>query len=262
MTGKSNFCCIFHVGGLIAFSIHNPDTCYHIRLEWIAITGKLVEETIQQWARITEKYGLTLVEAPVDEAVAVTSSNPFRAPLAIELSLEPPPLFPEQSNVVTTEDREVWMARILLHWNFVLDQEAAHKFPRHIDVEYSWGRPSYRYTQYIHRSGMSLCQITPDGFLWLTNRLYVSRAASTAPMASLPSPIRINSSINAGEPDTLRNQFRQWCSDPEKLRVFFKEAHESAAHSIHIIGDTKIMRPHRRSSGDDKSSVFSVALSQ
>ena len=242
--------------------MHNPDTCYHLRLEWIAITAKLVEETIQQWARISEKYGLTLVEAPVDEAVAVTDSNPFRAPLAIDLSLEPPPLSPEQSNVVTTEDREVWMARILKHWNFVLDQEAAHKFPRHVDVRYSWGCPAYKYTQFIHRSGMSLCQITPMGFLWLTNRLYVSRAASTAPMISLPSPVRINSSINSSEPDNLRNQFRQWCRDPEKLRIFYKENSESERKNTHLIGVTKLTRPHRKSSGDDRSSILSVALSQ
>lgn len=224
-----------------------------------------MEESVQQWARIAEKYGLTLVEAPVDEAFAVTASNPFRAPLVIELSLEPPCIDPEHSNVVTTEDREIWMTKILRHWNFVLDQEAAHKFPKAADVTFSWGRPSYRYTQYIHRSGMSLCQITPTGFLWLTNRLYVSRAAGTAPMVNLPSPVRIGSSINASEPDLLRNEFREWCNNAEKLGEFYLSALEMD-RIMSPMSDEKSARGtprlHRKSSGDDKSSVHSMALSQ
>lgn len=219
---------------------------------------------MQHWARIGEKYGLTLVEAPVDEAFAVTATNPFRAPLAIELCLDPPSLDPDQSDVVTTEDREIWMARVLKYWSFVLDQEAAHKFPKAVDVSYSWGRPSYRYTQYIHRSGMSFCQITPEGFLWLTNRLYVSRAAGAAPMANLPSPIRMNSSINAGEPDVLRNEFRQWCDNPDKLREFYSTT-LAAERQNSVSGDDRSIpstRPQRKSSLDDRSSIVSVALSQ
>lgn len=240
--------------------MHNPANCFHFRLEWIAITAKLVEETISQWARVIEKYGLTLIEAPVDEVCAITKSNPFRAPLLIELSLEPPSLDTDGGIVVTSDDREVWMAKILRHWNFVLDQEAADKFPKSVDVAYSWGLPSFKYTQYIHRSGMSLCQITPTGFLWLTNRLYVSRAAGMAPMTSLPSPVRISSSIIASEPDLLRNQFREWCQDPEKLRSFYEQARSGpttglSAYEKSLNGSHADLR-----SADDKSSILSIPL--
>ncbi|CCG81213.1 Vacuolar membrane-associated protein iml15 / FY16936)) [Taphrina deformans PYCC 5710] len=246
-------------------NVHNPETCFHLRLEWIAVTAKLVEEMVQQWARIGEKYGLTLVEAPVDEAVAVTASNPFRAPLVIELCLNTPPPKPDNDGVVASraEERERWFSKILRYWNFVLDQEAASKFPSDLDVSYSWGRPSFRYTQYIHRSGMSLCQITPTGFLWLTNRLFVSRVTGAAPMTSLPSPVRINSTMSASEPDNIRNAFRQWCHDPEKLQNFFDQGLDSE-QTLHVSDHRASIRarPKRKSSGDDRSSITSIAPSQ
>jgi hypothetical protein len=63
-------------------------------------------------------------------------------------------------------------------FNFVLDIEAAKNFPRNVDVTYSWGRPDFKYTQYIHRSGVLLAQITDEGnFLLLANRLYNNRTA-------------------------------------------------------------------------------------
>lgn len=220
---------------------------------------------VQQWSRISEKYGLTLVEAPVDEAYAVTASNPFRAPLVIELCLAPPAPKATADGVIASrsDEREKWLTKILKFWNFVLDQEAATKFPRDLEVTYSWGRPSYRYTQFIHRSGMSLCQITPTGFLWLTNRLYVSRVSGAAPMVSLPSPVRINSTMSASEPDNIRNAFRQWCQDPEKLRQFYEQGLESEQTS-HMVDERGSFRgrPMRKSSSDDRSSVLSIALSQ
>ncbi|EHK99613.1 putative Vacuolar membrane-associated protein IML1 [Glarea lozoyensis 74030] len=64
-------------------------------------------------------------------------------------------------------------------FNFVLDVEAARNFPLNVDVTYSWGRPDYKYTQYIHRSGILLVQITDEGsFLLLANRLYNNRTAA------------------------------------------------------------------------------------
>jgi hypothetical protein len=63
-------------------------------------------------------------------------------------------------------------------FNFVLDIEAAKNFPSNVDVTYSWGRPDFKYTQYIHRSGVVLAQITDEGnFLLLANRLYNNRTA-------------------------------------------------------------------------------------
>ncbi|ORY81345.1 hypothetical protein BCR37DRAFT_393223 [Protomyces lactucae-debilis] len=262
-------------------ALYSPENAFHVRLEWIAITAKLVEELVQQWSRTAEKYGLTLIEAPVDEASAVTRSNPFRAPLVIKLAEEPPrhndavnepaihtpkPQLPptpllvpglsqesSQSDSTVMPDvpslcaeREVWLERILRHWGFVLDQEAASKFPRHLQVTYSWGPPAFKYTQYIHKSGMALCQISEDGFLWLTNRLYVSRAntstgeprgdrekstgsASHSTLTQLPAPTRVSSTLSSSEPDALRNAFLLWCQDKAKLQAFYEETLERLA---------------------------------
>lgn len=65
-------------------------------------------------------------------------------------------------------------------FDFVLDFEAASDFPADVDVSYSWGKPDYKYPQYIHRSGTLLAQITDEGnFLLLANRLYNSRSTTT-----------------------------------------------------------------------------------
>ena len=59
----------------------------------------------------------------------------------------------------------------------MLDVEAASAFPADAEVTYSWGNPDYKYTQFIHRSGNALAQITDDGnFLLLANRLANHRA--------------------------------------------------------------------------------------
>ena len=64
-------------------------------------------------------------------------------------------------------------------FNFVLDVEAARNFPSSVDVTYSWGKPDFKYTQYIHRSGVLLAQITDEGsFLLLANRLFNNRTTA------------------------------------------------------------------------------------
>jgi len=68
---------------------------------------------------------------------------------------------------------------ILKKLNFVLDVESADSFPADVDLVFSWGQNDYRYTQYIHRSGTMLAQITPNGeFILLPNRLYNDRLSA------------------------------------------------------------------------------------
>ena len=45
--------------------LHNPDNCYHIRIDWMNVTAKLIEDAIVTWATSVEKYGLKLVEVPI-----------------------------------------------------------------------------------------------------------------------------------------------------------------------------------------------------
>jgi hypothetical protein len=168
--------------------LHNPDNCYHIRIDWMSVTAKLIEDAIASWASTAERYGLRLVEAPIGEACSITSVHPFRSPYIIELAAQPPDQQPQTYFDVNSfapqaqsspASRHYYQKAIMRKFNFVLDIEAARNFPSNVDVIYSWGRPDFKYTQYIHRSGVLLAQITDEGnFLLLANRLYNNRTAA------------------------------------------------------------------------------------
>ena len=164
--------------------LHNPDNCYHILLEWMNCTAKLIEDAVVSWATLVEKFGLRLVELPLGEASAITKLHPFRAPTLVDLAVRPPEEQPSSLYSTTSlgtsakVENYPYQKAILKKFQFVLDFEAATDFPFDVDVTYSWGRPNYKYPQYIHRSGMTLAQITSEGeFLLLANRLFNNRSA-------------------------------------------------------------------------------------
>ncbi|KAH6607598.1 hypothetical protein Trco_003911 [Trichoderma cornu-damae] len=163
--------------------LHNPDNCYHVRIDWMNATAKLVEDAVEVWEREASQYGLRLVEVPIREASGITEVNPFRKPFPIKLAVQPPDQKPEtfydpnSLGPQTVPTKHFYQKSILRHFDFVLDIEAASNYPGNVDVIYSWGRPDYTYTQYIHRSGVLLAQVTDDGnFIVLANRLYGRRA--------------------------------------------------------------------------------------
>ena len=175
--------------------LHNPENCYHLELSWFNVTSKLVDDAIVTWTNQAEKYGLKLVEVPIAEMCKIPDNEPFRAPYKIELIAEPPrrptndnngngnayftatsftPLQPLNSDV------HFYQKQLLKRFNFVLDLEAVSEFPDNVEINYSWGKLDYRFTQFVHRSGVILAQITDEGaILLLANRLYNSRLAST-----------------------------------------------------------------------------------
>lgn len=165
--------------------LHNPDNCYHIRIDWMTVTSKLIEDAIVSWATTAEKYGLRLVEVPIGEASSISDTHPFRAPYTVKLAAPPPEKQPQayfdaiSFSPQPRRDRHVYQKAIMKKFNFVLDLEAAQDFPEDVSVHYSWGKPDYRFPQYIHRSGVLLAQITDEGnFLLLANRLYNTRSAA------------------------------------------------------------------------------------
>ena len=164
--------------------LHNPDSCYHICIEWMNVTAKLIEDAVVSWATLVDRFGLRLVELPLREAVAITKMHPFRAPRLVKLAHYPPGKQPQTFLDATSFapqnriEKHFYQKAIMKRFNFVLDFEAAKDFPPNVDVTYSWGKPDYQYPQYIHRSGVLLAQITDDGnFLLLANRLYNNRSA-------------------------------------------------------------------------------------
>ena len=247
--------------------LHHPDNCYHIRIDWMTVTSKLIEDAIVSWATTAEKYGLRLVEVPIGEASSISDTHPFRAPYAVKLAAQPPEKQPQAYFDLTTfspqarRDRHFYQKAIMKRFNFILDLEAAQDFPEDVTVHYSWGKPDYRFPQYIHRSGVLLAQITDDGhFLLLANRLYNTRSAATKETAKSektdydrragpgPGPAAIDrlspfssplvratpdvlggafaqSDISSGyiTPEKIKADFEAFCSDAGTLRKFYDE---------------------------------------
>ena len=192
--------------------IHSPDNCFHIRVDWMDVTPKLIEDHLVRIATSAERFGLKLVELPIDEASNVNNRHPFRAPYRVKLSKPPPEREPQSyfdatSFAPKTGTDHPYQKALLKKFNFVLDLEAAKDFPPNVEVTYSWGKPTYRYSQYIHRSGVIICQITDDGdFLLLANRLYNNRSAAprdpgkTEPRDSSPAKHKSSPSRNVDSP--------------------------------------------------------------
>jgi len=224
--------------------LHNPDNCYHIRIDWMNTTAKLIEDQLASWARTVDRYGLKLVEAPIDEVSTIPWTNPFRSPYIFKFCLPPPPPPPTLSTISpTTEsmdlspilsptqpapllhhshnqnDNHFYHRLALRKLGFVLDTEAAKNFPPTVSVKYSWGTPSYRHSQYIHRSGVVFCQIIDDGsFLLMVNRQYTIRTTMLYP----PPAAALGSGTDA-TPETVGDEIESFCKDPEALRRFYDE---------------------------------------
>lgn len=167
--------------------LSNPDNCYHIRIDWMNVTAKLIEDAIVSWATSVEKYGLKLVEVPIAEASNISDHHPFREPYIIKLALQPPQTQTDAgwdlshfSTQYAKNDKFAYHKALLRRLNFVLDIESADSFPADVEVAYSWGNPDYKYTQFIHKSGTLVAQILHDGnFAVLANRLAHNRAKDT-----------------------------------------------------------------------------------
>lgn len=165
--------------------LHNPDNCYHIQIDWMNVTSKLIEDAIVSWATSAERFGLRLVEVPIGEASTINGIHPFRAPYLIKLAHHSPcQQLHEESDLSSFTPRprvddHYYQKALMKKFNFVLDLEAAKDFPPHVEVTYSWGRPDYQYPQYIHRSGAVLAQITDEGnIILLENKLCNNRSAA------------------------------------------------------------------------------------
>ncbi|KAJ5739951.1 Vacuolar membrane-associated protein iml1 [Penicillium manginii] len=166
--------------------LHNPENCFHIELSWMSTTPKMIEDTVHNWASTAEKFGLKLVQVPIAEACAIDRTQPFRKPYKITLKVPAPkgPVHTVFNNASFAQpgppDPLYYQKCILRKFDFVLDFEAASAFPADVEVSFSWGKPDYKYPQFIHRTGSILAQITDEGdFLLLANRLVSTRAAAS-----------------------------------------------------------------------------------
>lgn len=154
--------------------IHNPYTALHFELNWMGTTARFIDDMVQSWGRSIEKYGLRLVEAYVDEIVRIQDKNVFQSTFPIRLAVPPPEIpnlaarLPEGSNA-----EHYFEHCILRHFGYILDIEAGGRYNDAVDVCYSYRRSSFRYSQFVHKSGLAFVQVVggKEGFRWLTNRL-------------------------------------------------------------------------------------------
>ncbi|KAJ1788030.1 vacuolar membrane-associated protein iml1, partial [Coemansia sp. RSA 2167] len=78
--------CVVHLD-----AVHNPTTCFHLSVNWLNCTSHLVDELVRGWARMAERCGMRLVEAPRAQDTSAEDNHPFHSPIRITLAAPPPP---------------------------------------------------------------------------------------------------------------------------------------------------------------------------
>ncbi|KAH9832871.1 uncharacterized protein C8Q71DRAFT_713521 [Rhodofomes roseus] len=196
--------------------IHNPATCFHFELQWIGTTARCIDDLLRQWSRSIERYGLKLVEAYVTQICDIQERNPFQSCFPLPLA-EPPPIVPDFEKRVAegVQTRHYFEYAILRKFGFVVDIEAASLYPDSVDVVYSYRRSPFKYSQWVHRSGVAFVQVLGgrEGFLFLTNRLMAPGRLGTA----------LNHQRPAAAAEHIRIKMQRLCSDREALRRFYEE---------------------------------------
>ena len=107
------------------------------------------------------------------------------------------------------EDSLAYQKALLRKMDFVLDYEAAASFTTKLDVSYSFGRPDYELTQFVHKSGLVLAQIAGDDrsdFLLLPNRLAGLRPGKAA---------------ESETSESIVTKFKAFCRDEVSLKAFY-----------------------------------------
>ncbi|KAF8582674.1 hypothetical protein K439DRAFT_1413077 [Ramaria rubella] len=196
--------------------IHNPMTAFHFELNWISTSARCLEELIRQWSRTIERYGLRLVEGYVDQITDIRDKNTFQSCFPIRLAI-PPPMAKRSPDNIQIFDC-YFESMLLKKFGFILDVEAQSRYSDQVDVFYSYRRSSYRYTQFVHRSGAAFVQVMggQEGFRFLTNRLLSPGRLGSARDIKGKSPSQVA--------DQIRDALHAFCSDPAILTIFYEES--------------------------------------
>ncbi|KAJ7772896.1 hypothetical protein DFH07DRAFT_146815 [Mycena maculata] len=196
--------------------IHNPGTVFHFELQWIGTTARCIEDQLRQWNRTIERYGLKLVEAYVTQISDIRERNAFQSCFPLRL-LIPPPVVPDLEKRVPlgTHTAQYFEYALLRRFDFIVDIEAADLYPPQVDVIYSYRRSPFKYSQFVHRSGVAFVQVLggEKGFLFLTNRLMGPGRMGTT--------LKNKDHRPAAEADAIRVELSQFCSDEQALRKFY-----------------------------------------
>ncbi|CAI4044123.1 hypothetical protein N7582_003281 [Saccharomyces uvarum] len=206
--------------------VHNPDHCFHIRLEWLTTTPKLIDDLVGNWSRLCERYGLKMIEIPWEELCTIPSVNPFHSFVEIKLAINPweDPEFKDRE--LFAKSKFYYHVYLLKASGFLLDNRAS-KFLQSQDIEfdimYSWGKPQFKYVQYIHHTGAYVAELRENGCLFLApNNVYISRVNPGNIIGKIHS-----SSSSALDAQKVILDFKSTCLDYQKLRSIFLDAKET-----------------------------------
>ena len=90
------------------------------------------------------------------------------------------------------------------------------------DIVYSWGKPEFKYAQYIHNTGAYIAEIRENGNLFLApNNIYLSRVNRGNVVGKSQS-----SPQWALDAQMVMLDFRETCTNYEKLREVLLEGKE------------------------------------
>lgn len=197
--------------------IQNPGTVFHFELQWIGSTARCIEDILRQWSRAIERHGLKLVEAYVTEISDVRDRNAFQSCFPLRLAISPP-VVPDLERRIPeyAQSTHYFEYALLRRFGFIIDVEAMNMYPKDVDVVYSYSRAPFKYSQFVHRSGVAFVQVLggTHGFLFLTNRLMGAGRMGTA-MKSRDRP--------AAAADEIRAKLHEFCSDEAALTKFYNE---------------------------------------
>ncbi|KAF8972648.1 hypothetical protein BDZ97DRAFT_1901173 [Flammula alnicola] len=198
--------------------IHNPGNVFHFELQWIGTTARCIEDQLRLWSRTIERYGLKLVEVYVTQISDIQERNAFQSCFPVPLAL-PPPIIPDLEKCIPdgTQAVKYFEYALLQKFGFIVDVEAADLYPEQVDVVYSYRRSPYKYSQFVHRTGVAFIQVLGGykGFLFLTNRLLGPGRMGSALKAKDHQP-----AIAAEE---IRIEMSAFCADKEQLQAFYHE---------------------------------------
>ena len=205
--------------------VHNPANVFHFEVHWIGAAVRCIEDTLRQWNRVIDRYGLKLVEAYVGQIHDIRERNSFQSCFPLRLAVEPP-VVPDLDKRVPegTQTAHYFERALLRRFGFVLDVEPSASYPEQIDVVYTYRRWRYDYAQFVHRSGVAFAQVLggTQGFIFLINRLMgPGHMGSTKNKDNTPASVA----------EELKIELLKFCSDPEALNAFYDEEVANLGHA-------------------------------
>lgn len=201
-------------------SVHNPEHCYHIRLQWLNTSMKFIDETIIGWSRFCERYGLKLIETPWRELCTIPETSPFHSFVDLKLAVNPLTDDEFKDCEILRSNKFYFHLHFLKVADFFLDNRGTSFFAKDtFDICYSWGKSQFKYAQFIHKTGSYIVELRENGEFFLApNNVHISRLST---MVNLVSETSDSSSL---ESQQVMLKFRESCKDEAFLRQLFRDS--------------------------------------